>query len=54
MMAAIMLFLAAQLFVSRSDFGLFKLAMFIQPFLIPTLVGAWMRFTENKQSVRFA
>ena len=49
-----MLFAALVLAFKQSDYGLFKLAMFIQPFLIPTLVGAWMRFTENKQSVRFA
>ena len=49
-----MLFAAVVLAFKQSDYGLFKLAMFIQPFLIPTLVGAWMRFTENKQSVRFA
>ncbi len=49
-----MLVAAVVLAFKQSDYGLFKLAMFIQPFLIPTLVGAWMRFTENKQSVRFA
>ena len=49
-----MLFAAVVLAFKQSDYGLFKLAMFIQPFLIPTLVGAWMRFTGSKQSVRLA
>ena len=49
------MFLAAiVLAYKQSDYGLFKIAMFIQPFLIPTLVGGWMRFTDNKQSVRLA
>ncbi len=47
-----MLCAAAVLALRQSDYGLFKLAMFIQPFLIPTLVGGWMRFAESKQSVR--
>jgi hypothetical protein len=34
------------LILRASDYGLFKIAMFIQPFLIPTLVGGWMRFTQ--------
>ena len=49
------MFLAAiVLAYKQSDYGLFKIAMFIQPFLIPTLVGGWMRFTDNKQRVRLA
>ena len=49
-----MLVAAVVLAFKQSDYGLFKIAMFIQPFLIPTLVGGWMRFTEGKQSVRLA
>lgn len=49
-----MLFAAIVLAFKQSDYGLFKIAMFVQPFLIPTLVGAWMRFAKNKQGVRFA
>lgn len=45
---------AAVLAFKESDYGLFKISMFIQPFLIPTLVGAWMRFTENKGWSRLA
>jgi hypothetical protein len=39
----VMLGVAAYLFAVHSGFGLFKLAMFIQPFLIATLVTAWFR-----------
>ncbi len=46
MMASVMLLLAVQLFRSHSDFGLFKLAMFIQPFLIGSLVSAWLRLAN--------
>lgn len=45
---------AVVLAFKESDYGLFKISMFIQPFLIPTLVGAWMRFTEKKDSERLA
>lgn len=45
---------AVGLAFKESDYGLFKIAMFIQPFLIPTLVGAWMRFTDKKLSERLA
>lgn len=45
---------AAVLAFKESDYGLFKISMFIQPFLIPTLVGGWMRFTEKKGRERFA
>jgi len=41
---AIMFCLAGYLFIKRADYGLYKLAMFIQPFLLPTLVRAWLRF----------
>lgn len=42
-MSLVMLALATQLFLHKSDFGLFKLVMFIQPFLIGTMVTAWLR-----------
>ena len=40
---AIMLVLGALLFVKQSGFGLFKLAMYVQPFIIPCLVLWWLR-----------
>jgi hypothetical protein len=47
----VMLVLAFRLFVTRSDFGLFKLAMFVQPFMLGTLCVAWgwlmQRFRGN-------
>jgi hypothetical protein len=36
------------LFMSVSDFGLFKLSMYIQPFLLGTLTLAWVYFLKNK------
>jgi hypothetical protein len=39
----VMLGLAALLFSRQSGFGLFKLAMFMQPFLIATVVTVWSR-----------
>ncbi len=52
---SVSMFLAAiVLAFKESDYGLFKLAMFIQPFLIPTLVSAWMRISDSKRSERFA
>jgi hypothetical protein len=37
----IMLILSVHLFRQRADFGLYKLAMYIQPFMLATLVLAW-------------
>lgn len=37
----------AYLLVRRSDFGLFKLTMFIQPFLIGALVIGWLELTRR-------
>lgn len=45
----VMAVLAARLFVGRGDFGLYKLAMYVQPFLIATAVLAWFR----RVSIRF-
>jgi hypothetical protein len=39
----VMLAMGGYLFAQQLGFGLFKLAMFIQPFLIATLVTAWFR-----------
>src|SRR5207237_7281852 len=38
--ATVMCLLAVELFTVRSDFGLFKLAMFLQPFMLPVLALA--------------
>ena len=46
-MSLVMLALAIQLFFHHSDFGLFKLVMFIQPFLIGTMVTAWLRLVKG-------
>jgi hypothetical protein len=39
--AVVMLAVAARLFVTRSDFGLYKLAMYLQPFLLGAMTLAW-------------
>ncbi|MEI7555214.1 hypothetical protein [Candidatus Chlorohelix sp.] len=39
--ALVMLLMAAFLFIKTSDFGLFKLAMYIQPFLLGSVVAIW-------------
>jgi hypothetical protein len=44
---SVMLTVAAILFIRRSDFGLFKIAMFLQPFLLTTLVMVWFRLTKR-------
>lgn len=41
-LAFVMLSTGIHLFVQRADFGLYKLTMFIQPFLLATLVTAWL------------
>jgi hypothetical protein len=40
--ALVMCSFGLNLFFQRGDFGLFKLAMFVQPFLLPTLVVGWL------------
>ena len=47
LVAAVMLAVGARLFATHSDFGLFKLAMFIQPFLLAAMAGAWTRFARS-------
>jgi hypothetical protein len=42
-----MLALAVRLYTARSDFGLYKLAMFIQPFLLGTVVLAGFAWIER-------
>ena len=43
----VMFILAGQLFRSHSDFGLFKIAMFIQPFLLGSLAVWWCGLYER-------
>lgn len=45
--AAVMLVLAVRLASLPSDFGLYKLAMFIQPFLLGSLVVAWFSWRKS-------
>ena len=44
---AVMLAVGFALFVKHEGFGLFKLAMYIQPFAIPCLVLCWFRFNKE-------
>jgi hypothetical protein len=46
-MAIVMFGLGFRLFFQRSDFGLFKLAMFIQPFMLATIVIAWFELIKK-------
>ena len=48
--ALVMLGLGLVLFIRRSDFGLFKLAMYVQPFLIATVVAAWLKIFRGQAS----
>ena len=43
--SAIMLAVGVRLFTGSSDYGLFKLAMYIQPFLISSVVLAWFQMS---------
>jgi hypothetical protein len=43
----VMLILGIELFRKRNDFGLFKLAMYLQPFLLSSTVLAWFRFVRR-------
>lgn len=45
---AAMTVLAVKLFVGRSDFGLFKIAMYCQPFLIASTIVAWQTFVSRR------
>ncbi|MBK8596501.1 MAG: hypothetical protein IPN83_13160 [Holophagales bacterium] len=46
-LAAVMLALALRLVVTRSDFGLYKLAMFVQPFLLGAVALGWFRVASR-------
>jgi hypothetical protein len=46
-LSLIMLVLAARFFATQSDFGLFKLAFFLQPFLIATIVVGWFALVRS-------
>ena len=47
LLTLVMLFLALHLLARRVDFGLFKLAMFIQPFMAGTVVVAWLALIRD-------
>lgn len=46
--ALVMIGVAALLFWKREGFGLFKLAMFVQPFLAGAVAAAWFRLTRHR------
>jgi hypothetical protein len=48
-MSAVMLAAGAALFARRSDFGSFKLAMYMQPFLLGTMASAWDEILRRRQ-----
>ena len=48
----VMIAVGVQLFAHRVDFGLFKLAMFVQPFLISSAVLSWLRLVGRRQKSR--
>jgi hypothetical protein len=43
----VMLSIGARLFVGNGDFGLFKLAMYIQPFLLAAFILAWHQLSNR-------
>lgn len=48
MVALVMILVTVTLVRQQADYGLFKIAMFIQPFLLATIVRAWLRLNgEN-------
>lgn len=51
--AAVMFALCLQLFRTRADFGLFKIAMYIQPFLLGTLALGWARLYNRAPNSTF-
>ncbi len=48
--AAVMLALGARLFATNTDFGLFKLAMFVQPFLLASVAPGLSRAAAERAS----
>lgn len=57
-LAVVMLALAARLAATRSDFGLYKLAMYVQPFLLGVVALGWYRvaghFPPGRRRVVYA
>ena len=49
-LAAVLLAMSVFLFIRRNDFGLFKLAMYLQPFVLGVLVTAWLRLAGRRSS----
>ncbi len=47
-LTVVMLGVGAYLFQTRSGFGLFKLAMFVQPFMLATVAAAWFDLTRGR------
>ncbi len=47
--STVMLALGVRLFLTRSDFGLFKLAMFLQPFLLPAMILSWFSIRAGRR-----
>jgi hypothetical protein len=45
--STVMLAVGAELYLHGGDFGLFKLSMFIQPFLLSSLVLAWLQVSRR-------
>lgn len=52
--ASVMWVLAHMLFFKGSDFGLWKMAMFIQPFMLGAMVLAWRDWSTTKSERRLA
>ena len=48
----LMVLLAIKLFIAQSDFGLYKIAMYIQPFLLGTVVVAWTRIWRRARHLQ--
>ena len=46
-LATVMLATALYLFLNNTDFGLFKMAMYLQPFVLGAMVGAWLRLVRR-------
>lgn len=50
--SVVMLALALRLVSTRTDFGVFKLSLYIQPFLLAAIVDGWSRLTARMQQRR--
>ena len=51
--AAVMLVVGLRLFWGRFDFGLFKIAMYIQPFLLGTIAVCWVKLYRRLRNFLF-